>query len=567
MSEGVDTSLHLFENTLHLEHLKRNSSHGNASPRNMTKGVMDYLTETTELAPLQAVYALKEQNAGKLNSHLWFFNGFAEQLRPEFTVLLDVGTMAEPSSIYRLLRSMVRNDMLGGVCGEISVDKALTPKNLCNFVVAAQNYEYKIANIMDKSTESVFGFISVLPGAFSAYRYDCIRGAPLTAYFKSIEAEKEGVSLSAFEGNMYLAEDRILCFELLVKKGRGRLMHFCKDAVAFTDVPETCDALIKQRRRWLNGSFFATIYALLHFDRMYRESGHTLYRKALLSVQLVYMSIVMALSFTLMANFYLSFHFVFQLAIDSQHELLPDKWEISGTMFPVMLYWFQMGYVAAIVIIFIVSLVNKPQDAQWFFQCVCVFFGLVMSMTVTIAVVMVGLKLEGMKSDYGLQEELAKDDVVFVILLLCTSSFFYIGPLMHGPRELFHILATSAQYFFMLPFFINVLNIYAFSNIHDLSWGTKGLEAAGGHGEGGGVKKTRRKKKTTRNAAETNGGAMGEVGRGGVNNSLGLNNSRLVGTSTMMLGVSNAEKAKRRKVEKALTTQVSSSCVQSATLL
>jgi len=32
--------------------------------------------------------------------------------------------------------------------------------------VAAQNFEYKISNILDKPTESMFGYISVLVGAY-----------------------------------------------------------------------------------------------------------------------------------------------------------------------------------------------------------------------------------------------------------------------------------------------------------------------------------------------------------------------------------------------------------------
>ena len=46
----------------------------------------------------------------------------------------------------------------------------------------------------------------------------------------------------------------------------------------------------------------------------------------------------------------------------------------------------------------------------------------------------------------------------------------------------FHICATFFQYFFMLPTTVNVLAIYAFCNLQDLSWGTKGLESGGGHG-------------------------------------------------------------------------------------
>ena len=52
-----------------------------------------------------------------------------------------------------------------------------------------------------------------------------------------------------------------------------------KDAVARTDVPDNLVDLIKQRRRWLNGSFFATLFCLQNAGRLWEESNHSLGRK------------------------------------------------------------------------------------------------------------------------------------------------------------------------------------------------------------------------------------------------------------------------------------------------
>lgn len=86
---------------------------------------------------------------------------------------------------------------------------------------------------------------------------------------------------------MYLAEDRILCWELVSKRGGSWILHYVKSAYAITDVPDQVPELISQRRRWLNGSFFAAIHSTFKFHYIYRSS-HTVMRKFWIHVELVY---------------------------------------------------------------------------------------------------------------------------------------------------------------------------------------------------------------------------------------------------------------------------------------
>lgn len=256
--------------------------------------------------PVQMIFCLKEKNQKKINSHRWFFQAFGRVLDPNICVLIDAGTKPGKDSIYQLWKAFDLEPMCAGACGEIKV-MLDGGKNLTSPLVAAQNFEYKMSNILDKPLESAFGFISVLPGAFSAYRFIALQNdksgkGPLEKYF--LGEKMHGANAGIFAANMYLAEDRILCFELVAKRNCRWILQYVKSSTGETDVPDVMAEFIGQRRRWLNGSFFAAIYALVHFYQINRTS-HSAMRKVMFMVEFFYQTVNMLFAFFAIVGFVL----------------------------------------------------------------------------------------------------------------------------------------------------------------------------------------------------------------------------------------------------------------------
>ena len=220
--------------------------------REVTAHVYEYTTQVSldadlkfkgaekGIVPCQMIFCLKEKNQKKLNSHRWFFNAFGKALSPNICILLDVGTKPGPTSLYHLWKTFDLNSNVAGACGEIKAGKGKGWLGLLNPLVASQNFEYKMSNILDKPLESVFGYITVLPGALSAYRYYALQNdstghGPLSQYFKG--ETLHGRTADVFTANMYLAEDRILCWELVAKRDERWVLKYVKSATGETDVP------------------------------------------------------------------------------------------------------------------------------------------------------------------------------------------------------------------------------------------------------------------------------------------------------------------------------------------
>ncbi|TFY80015.1 hypothetical protein EWM64_g4002 [Hericium alpestre] len=453
---GKPVTAHIYEYTTQISITPSNKIEG------PEKGIM----------PVQLIFCLKEKNQKKINSHRWFFNAFGPILQPNVCVLLDVGTMPGPTSIYHLWKAFDINSNVGGACGEIVALKGKYGGKLLNPLVAAQNFEYKMSNILDKPLESMFGYITVLPGAFSAYRYIALQNdvtgqGPLQKYF--LGETMHGAGADIFTANMYLAEDRILCWELVSKRGGSWVLHYVKSAYAVTDTPDQVPELVSQRRRWLNGSFFAAIHSTVHFHYIYRSS-HSFMRKFWIHIELVYQTFNLIFSWFAIGNFFISFFVV--------TNALEDPNIIGGRAIKVVNTILEYAYVGLLLMSFMLSLGNRPQGSKHGYTLAFVGFAL---FTVYMTFSAIFLAVKGIQQvandeDRGIKFGDLFSNSIFrdIVISLAATYGLYVVASIITYLDPWHMVTSFFQYLLLAPSYINVLNVYAFANVHDVSWGTKG---------------------------------------------------------------------------------------------
>lgn len=385
------------------------------------------------IVPVQVLLCIKEHNQKKINSHRWAFNAFSALLQPRVCVLIDVGTMPKARSIYRLWEAFDRDENVGGACGEIVALKGKMGHAVSNPLVAAQNFEYKLSNVLDKPMESAFGYISVLPGAFSAYRYEALQNdpmghGPLSTYFKGEKLYGGHSDADIFTKNMYLAEDRVLCWELVTKRNASWLLRFVKRAQGETDVPTQIPELISQRRRWLNGSFFAAIHSIIKFNYIYR-SNHSFFRKTVLHVEMIYQFIQLLFSWFSLANYYLSFNILAESMTDVVHWL-----HIPSVIC-------EYVYLAFLIYCFLLSMGNRPQGNRNGYLLAMIVFALLMMymMVIVVYLAYVSVKKE-VNTNNGIQIIADGVFIRIVVSLLSTFGIWLISSILFVRG---HTLTTS----------------------------------------------------------------------------------------------------------------------------
>ncbi|KAJ5604343.1 hypothetical protein N7510_009497 [Penicillium lagena] len=476
--DGRETVAHIFEYTTQLS----------VTPNQQL--IRPQGDDATNLPPVQMIFCLKQKNSKKINSHRWLFNGFSRILNPEVVVLIDAGTKPGKKSLLALWESFYNDKNLGGSCGEIHAMLGPGWKNVMNPLVAAQNFEYKISNILDKPLESAFGYVSVLPGAFSAYRYRAVMGQPLEQYFHgdhtlSRQLGKKGIEgMNIFKKNMFLAEDRILCFELVAKAGFKWHLTYVKASKAETDVPEGSAEFISQRRRWLNGSFAASLYGIMHFSRIYRSS-HSIIRLFFFHVQIIYNCASLIMTWFSLASFWLTTSVIMDLVGTPSADNRYKGWPFGNDASPIVNNFLKYGYLFFLMLQFILALGNRPKGSRLAYTLSFAYFSIVQGYILVLAFYLVKNAFTGGTLDFNLDKGISMflksffsstGAGIILITLVSIYGIYFVASFLY--MDPWHMLTSSWAYFLGMTCSINVLMVYAFCNWHDVSWGTKGSDKA-----------------------------------------------------------------------------------------
>lgn len=204
------------------------------------------------------------------------------------------------------------------------------------------------------------------------------------------------------------------------------------------------------------------MYSLVQF-RQILATDHTIARKILLYIEFVYQFVQLLFTYFSLANFYLFFYFVAGGLTDK--EVDPFGHNIGTIIFTILRY----TCVLLIATQFILSLGNRPQGAKKLYLASMIIYAVIMLYTSFASFYIVVRQLTGKGQELAIGNNVFTNLIVSMastLGLYFAMSFLYLEP--------WHMFTSVVQYFLLLPSYICTLQVYAFCNTHDVTWGTKG---------------------------------------------------------------------------------------------
>jgi chitin synthase len=383
---------------------------------------------------------VKNENRGKLHSHALFFQWICPVLGPELCYQLDAGTVVEPGAVSKLVAYMGERPDVAAAASRILTPR---PGGAASTLAIWQYMDFVMQKAVTWPTEVASGYLSVIPGQFCVFRWSAVSAPssddddtrPLDTYLRGLNA------VAPLERVMFLAEDRVFGNEIVLARDKSWRIGYCRAAGATTDACDTFGELLRQRRRWQNSALAVRLWLWGRLPAYLARPDKTLLDKARFGGSMLWQGI-------LTASEVMSPAFLVLMLIAAAAGLIhPGNAAAAAVIGGALLACGGLAWL---------TLADRP--SRWR-STLC--FARDATATLTVASL---LALAFVLNPVG-QAALMTAPVMLMAAVIAVSMPGQRWPAL---RHLPVYLLTDRPISF-------ILYVYALANVHNVSWGTKGL--------------------------------------------------------------------------------------------
>jgi poly-beta-1,6 N-acetyl-D-glucosamine synthase len=186
----------------------------------------------------QRIRVVRQENSGKANA----LNHGIRVAKGSLILCMDGDSLLEPQTVRMAVRHFV-DPAVGAVAGNVKV------MNRTNWLTRLQTLEYIEGISLVRTAHAFFRRVTIIPGPIGVFRKDVLE------------------KLSGYRDDTY-AEDCELTLRILMG---GWKIHYEEKAIAWTEAPETLQALFNQRYRWSRGILQAILRHKSELGKPWRQ--------------------------------------------------------------------------------------------------------------------------------------------------------------------------------------------------------------------------------------------------------------------------------------------------------
>lgn len=222
------------------------------------------------------------------------------------------------------------------------------------------------------------------------------------------------------------------------------------------------------------------------------SSGHNLVRMFFFHVQFFYNVFSVFLTWFMLASFWLTTTVIMDLvgepvkASDTTSE--HTGWPFGNTATPIVNTVLKYAYLGFLLVQFILALGNRPKGSRMTYIASFCVFGAIQAYVIVLSMYLVFRAFTG-PTGTDIQTDTVNDffksffggtsnssSGIIILALAATFGLYFLASFLYC--DPWHMFTSFGQYMLLMSSYINILMVYAFSNWHDVSWGTKGSDKA-----------------------------------------------------------------------------------------